>query len=123
MTWMSKSRFARNGNNTLPEIALSDESVQNPGLFSDRFLEDGSFLRLSNLTLGYNFDVSSVAWLDQLRVYFVGTNLVLWSDYRGYDPEINRPTSNDNGIPSLGVDWDNYPKARTFQLGVHLSFF
>ena len=116
-----KSRFL-GGNNILPEQIQSDESFANITSYSSRFIEDGSYIRLNYVTLGYNIDVDNIAWLNKLRMYFTGTNLLLLTDYSGYDPEVNSLDTNINGIPPLGVDNNAYPRPRTYQLGVKVSF-
>lgn len=87
---------------------------------SDFNLEDGSFLRLKEITLSYKFPTSlckRIA-LKSLRVYVSATNLLTWSNYSGYDPEVNSSTN-----PFvLGVDNGAFPKSRSFNLGVELTF-
>ncbi len=84
--------------------------------YSDKFIEDGSFIRLQNLTLGYTFKTE---FFRNLRLYFSADNLFVITDYSGYDPEIN--TFTDDGITALGLDYTNVPKARTFTLGLNVG--
>jgi iron complex outermembrane receptor protein len=107
--------------NVRSDIATSSESASNSNAFSSRFIEDGSFLRLANLTLGYTFNTKSIKWLSKLRVYATGNNLLLITKYKGFDPEVNSDASNNN-VPSLGVDYSSFPKSRTFTFGVNLQF-
>ncbi len=107
--------------NVRSDIATSSESASNSNAFSSRFIEDGSFLRLANLTLGYTFNTKSVKWLSKLRVYATGNNLLLITKYKGFDPEVNSDANNNN-VPSLGVDYSSFPKSRTFTFGVNLQF-
>lgn len=88
-------------------------------LNSDFFLHDGSFLRLRNLTLAYNFPTSllSKARISSLRVYFSVDNVFLVSKYPGWDPEVN--TNNDARY--IGVDNLNIPQPRIYSFGVNLS--
>ena len=87
---------------------------------SDYYLEDGSFIKLDNVTIGYNFDVNTVSWLRKARVFVTGSNLVTFTDYSGIDPEISYNTSDDL---SFGIDSYNvYPKTRSFSLGAKLTF-
>jgi iron complex outermembrane receptor protein len=109
------------GANVTKTVANSSESPSNGNTFSSRFVEDGSFLRLSNMTLGYNFKVKSINWLDNARIYVTGNNLLLLTNYSGFDPEVNSD-ANQNGVPSLGINYTNYPRARTFTFGVSLKF-
>ncbi|MBN1990430.1 MAG: SusC/RagA family TonB-linked outer membrane protein [Bacteroidales bacterium] len=81
------------------------------------YLEDGTFVRLDNVTLGYNFNASKINWLSKLRVYVTSTNLITLTNYSGLDPE----TTYD-GL-SFGLDQYNvYPKTRTFTFGVNATF-
>ena len=81
--------------------------------YSDRFIEDGSFIRLQNLTVGYTFDT---AQFKNLRLYLSADNLFILTKYKGYDPEVNTFTGY-----ALGIDYTNYPKARTFTLGISVG--
>lgn len=85
---------------------------------SSRFIEDGSYLRLKNLSIGYTFQRD---WrhIDRLRVYFTSHNLLTFTKYTGLDPEVNY-RGNDNAV--LGTDFFTYPQARSFILGVNLTF-
>jgi len=107
--------------NVRSDIATSAESASNSNAFSSRFIEDGSFLRLANLTFGYTFNTKSIKWLSKLRVYATGNNLLLITKYKGFDPEVNSDASSNN-VPSLGVDYSSFPKSRTFTFGVNLQF-
>ncbi|MFY9154336.1 MAG: TonB-dependent receptor [Prolixibacteraceae bacterium] len=107
--------------NVRSDIMTSVESPSNSNAFSSRFIEDGSFLRLSNLTIGYSFKTSSISWLSKLRLYATGNNLLLLTKYKGFDPEINVDAS-ENGVPSMGIDYSSFPKSRTFTFGVNLQF-
>lgn len=83
-------------------------------------VEDASYLRLSNLTLGYTFPT---AWTRTLgvrkaRVYFTGSNLFVWTPYTGFDPEVS--TKGNNLTP--GVDFGAYPRNRSFVFGLNLTF-
>lgn len=84
-------------------------------------VEDGSFLRLNNLTIGYSFPkkMLSKVKISQLRFYVTGSNLWLWTKYSGYDPEVDAVRSTPL---SPGIDWNSYPRSRTFNFGVNLTF-
>jgi hypothetical protein len=84
---------------------------------SDRFVEDGSYLRCKNLTLGYT--LPSFKLLSGARIYLSGNNLFTLTRYSGFDPEVNS-FGNSNTI--IGVDNLVYPVARTFIGGVQLTF-
>ncbi|NJO89406.1 MAG: SusC/RagA family TonB-linked outer membrane protein [Chloroflexia bacterium] len=109
------------GNNVTTSIMNSNEGINNTPGYSSRFIEDGSFIRLSHATLGYTLPVSSIDWLKSCRVYVTGTNLFLIAKYTGYDPEAST-NANYQGVPSLGVDFTSYPRSRTFQFGVSAEF-
>jgi iron complex outermembrane receptor protein len=93
-------------------------SPNNESRYSDRFIENGSYLRLQNVTLGYTFGAVSTT-LRNVRVYLSADNLFVITDYQGYDPEVNTYAGSD-GVASLGIDYANHPRSRTFAVG--LSF-
>lgn len=98
-----------------------DAATDIPAGASSFFLEDGSFLRLNNLTLGYTIDTGLTEWISNARIYVTGQNLFVLTDYSGYDPEVNTPSA-VNGNLSYGIDFATYPRARTFLVGVSLGF-
>ncbi len=83
-------------------------------------VEDGSFLKLSNVTIGYTFPQNLIGkiGLSKLRVYATGSNLLTWTKYSGFDPEV----STKGTALTPGVDFGAYPKSRTFVFGVNLAF-
>ncbi|MFK7949587.1 MAG: SusC/RagA family TonB-linked outer membrane protein [Saprospiraceae bacterium] len=88
---------------------------------SDRFIENGSFLRIRNITLSYNLPQSIVekVKIQGLSLFASGQNLWILSDYSGYDPEVNR----DGGSAiSQGIDFGTYPQARIMTGGIKLDF-
>ncbi|NJK85955.1 MAG: hypothetical protein HC906_08300 [Bacteroidales bacterium] len=109
------------GSNVTKDVANSSESIANSNAFSSRFIEDGSFLRLSNVTLGYTFNTKSLNWMNLARIYVTGNNLLVLTDYSGFDPEVNTD-ANQNEVPSLGINFTNYPRARSFTFGINLQF-
>lgn len=90
-------------------------------LISDFAIEDGSFLRLNNLTLGYSLPKKVIAkvGLTQFRVFATGRNLHIWTKYSGYDPDVNSQTSNPL---TPGVDYSSFPKSRSYTFGLNLTF-
>ena len=85
-----------------------------------RFIEDGSFLRLKNVTLGYTFPEkwTRKIYISKLRVYASAQNLFCLTKYSGYDPEVSTLSS-----PLMpGFDWGAYPKSRTFTFGLEVQF-
>ena len=87
-------------------------------MVSDLYVCDGSYLRLKNITLGYTLPktLTRKLTIERLRVYVQAENLVTWTKYWGFDPEIS------SGATSLGVDRGIYPQARTYTVGVNVSF-
>lgn len=88
---------------------------------SDYYIEDGSYLRLKTLTLGYTFSPGVLSYVraKQLRVYLSAQNLVTWTKYTGYDPEVSS-FEQTNGVQ--GIDYGAYPNYRTFLAGVSVTF-
>ncbi|MCD7978478.1 MAG: TonB-dependent receptor [Tannerellaceae bacterium] len=87
-------------------------------LVSDRFVEDGSYLKLKTVSLSYSFPKLKFKHIGGLRVYVTGQNLLTWTKYRGYDPEVSY-----RGASTLeaGEDYGGYPQSRTFMFGVKLD--
>lgn len=83
-------------------------------------VEDGSYIRLSNVTLGYTFPKKLLrkAMIHNLRLYATGNNLALWTKYSGFDPEVS---TKGNGL-TPGLDFGAYPRSRSFVFGVNLTF-
>ena len=110
-----------NGNNVPQDVINTGESQSNTPLVSTNFLEDADFLRLNNLTLGYTFKTQSIDWLSNLRLYVTGQNLFVITDYSGFDPSVNTNKA-VGGNTSYGIDFASYPRARTFLMGLNVSF-
>jgi TonB-dependent starch-binding outer membrane protein SusC len=111
-----------NTNTDMPR-AVSGDPNRNART-SDRFIEDGSYLRLKNLTIGYNFSDQTIGStfrnsIQGLRLYVTAQNLLTLTNYSGYDPEI---ASYGNNTLRHGVDLGQYPQPRTFIFGVRASF-
>ncbi len=108
-----------NPSNTVPRPTSPDPN--NNRRISTRFIEDGSFIRIKNITLGYNFPK---AWLNRvkfknLRVYASTQNLYTWSNYSGFDPEIG--SFNQNPLIN-GVENGRYPISRSYTFGLNANF-
>ena len=84
---------------------------------SDYFIEDGTYLRIRAITLGYTIPDISNTGIEKARVYLTSTNPFTFTNYSGYDPEVG-----GDGIFTRGVDRGNYPVTRQFMLGFQLSF-
>lgn len=108
------------GRNVLKEAVTSGVNRDQAKVYSSRFIEDGSFVRLDNLSLGYNFSLPKL-YISNARVFVSAQNLFVITGYSGADPEVNSEISR-TGVAPLGVDYLSYPKARTFSMGINLSF-
>lgn len=114
-SWML-SRWAGEGtSNRVPRLALGDSKNW---VCSDIYVQDGSYLRLKNISLGYTLPraLTQKVKINRFRVYVMAENLFTWTKYWGYDPEIGTSST------SLGVDYGVYPQARTYTVGFNLSF-
>ncbi|WP_353720960.1 TonB-dependent receptor [Dyadobacter sp. 676] len=113
------------GVNVTPEaIAEPAESINNSAPVSTRYLKNGAYLRLNNLVLGYNLNTAKIGlnrWIQTARISVTGQNLMVWTKYNGYDPEVNNDRS-INGITSYGIDYLSYPKAKTVIFSINLGF-
>ncbi|GHV00490.1 SusC/RagA family TonB-linked outer membrane protein [Bacteroidia bacterium] len=101
---------------------LSSVAGSNDNRFSDQFVEDGSFLRINNITLGYTFPKKLIQkiMIQNLRVYATVNNLHTFTKYSGYDPEVSTQLKYKGLTP--GVDWGAYPRARSFVFGLNVTF-
>ncbi len=94
-------------------------------LCSSQFIEDASYLRLQNLTVGYTLPSK---WLkkihiQKIRVYFTGSNLFCLTGYSGLDPDVNSNfNAGGNGFPTPNYDYNSYPKTRTYTFGLNVTF-
>jgi TonB-dependent starch-binding outer membrane protein SusC len=110
------------GRNVTKDVIGNGESGSNNPDVSTRFLEKGDFVRLQNLTLGYRLPaISGNKIFSSLRLYVTGQNLLLFTNYSGQDPEVSTNKSL-NDIPSFGIDYTAYPRARTWTIGANISF-
>jgi TonB-linked SusC/RagA family outer membrane protein len=114
------SRWTPTNRNTDVPRAIAGDPNGN-ARYSDRFIEDGSYVRLKNLTLAYNLptDLIRHAALSNLRLYVTGQNLVTWTHYSGYDPEVSSDPFSTTG---QGRDFGVYPQSRTYTVGLNASF-
>jgi len=88
--------------------------------YSDRVVEDASFLRLKTLAFGYSIPTAYLSKLKiaQARIYFSAQNLYTWTNYSGYDPEV----SVRNSALTTGFDYSAYPRAKTYTFGLNVTF-
>ena len=106
-----------NPNTNIPRLAGTD--ANNNGRLSDRYVENGSYLRLRNVQLGYTLPSALVkkAMLQNVRLFVSGQNLFTITGYSGIDPEVGQSTS-----LSRGVDYGIYPQSRVITGGVSITF-
>ena len=121
------NRWTGPGSSDLMPRAVSNGGANANYRFSDMFIEEGSFLRLRDLQIGYNFsDIAQLtdSFIKTARLYFSGQNLLLITDYSGLDPEVTRGFSYDKGEKPLstGQDDGRSPQPRIVQLGLQISF-
>jgi iron complex outermembrane receptor protein len=119
-----KVRLFKGVNTTDEAIEYPEESTSNAAPVSTRYLKNGSYLRLNNMALGYTFNTRNLGigkWVSSLRVSLTGQNLLVFTEYDGYDPEVNIDRQ-INGVQSYGIDYLSYPKARSFIFGLQVSF-
>lgn len=108
-----------NPQGTLPRVVSGDPN--NNRRFSDRYVEDASYLRLQNIQLGYSFNegVCKTLNMERFRIYASVDNLFTLTNYSGYDPEV----PDHYGDPlAQGVDIGNYPQSTTYSLGLNVTF-
>lgn len=111
------SRLQQANVTNIVKEAVEEGIFETPLIASSRFLEDGSFLRLDNATLGYKFPMTQSRYIKQARIYLTTQNLFTITKYTGVDPELNL------GGLSPGIDNRSYyPKTRSFILGCNLTF-
>ena len=127
LEFASKSNLGR-GIGVL-ESALNDgTNASHVPTFSSRWIQDASYFRLDNLTLGYTLPNASAYGMRRARIYGTVQNVFTITPYDGYDPEVNtNVTGRGLGFrttarPTRGVDYTSYPRPRTFTLGVEIGF-
>lgn len=124
MSLFTKSQLSRSNNTTDFAVQFPEENFNNSNTVSTRFLENGSFFRLNNATLGYNLSPSRVGMsnsFQNIRLSVTGQNLFVITEYTGFDPEVNTG-STSGGIQTFGIDRFTYPRARTFMVNLNLTF-
>jgi len=124
MSSFNRGQLANSFNTTDRASQYLNEASTNSNTVSTRYLEDGSFLRLNNATLGYNLSPRAIGLdniMDNIRLSVTGQNLFVITKYSGYDPEINTGTSVGE-IQSFGIDYFSYPRSRTIVFGLNAAF-
>jgi TonB-dependent starch-binding outer membrane protein SusC len=99
---------ANDAYNVLSTYFVSDKTTS---YVDSRYIEDASYLKLKNITLGYSFHVKSIQYIDKIRFFATAQNLITITKYKGYDPEV-----------ASGSDYGAYPSSRSFTFGVDLKF-
>jgi iron complex outermembrane receptor protein len=118
LVYSTKSN-ALQGKNFLREALTDPTDIREPAIFSSRWVEGASFMRLQNVTVGYSFRLPGPPGAPRsARVYVSGDNLLLLTGYSGLDPEVHQEV----GLASVGVDYLSYPRPRTLTAGVQLAF-
>ncbi|WP_204345822.1 SusC/RagA family TonB-linked outer membrane protein [Psychroserpens algicola] len=122
LTYSNKPNFYLDrwtGEGTSNTVPRASNTASNNYLFSSFFVEDGSYLRIQNVQLGYSLPqaISEKLNLDKFRIYVAVNNLYTFTKYRGYNPDVS------NASPlGAGVDLGQYPQTRTFTTGINVSF-
>ncbi|KAA9341073.1 SusC/RagA family TonB-linked outer membrane protein [Larkinella humicola] len=111
------NRWTPTNTNTDVKAAYQDPAIT----ISDRFIEDGTYVRLKNISLGYSIPKSLLtkARITNLRIYVSAQNAATWTNYTGYDPEVSL---NGQSLINRGVDSGVYPNNKSYQAGISLSF-
>jgi len=111
----------KNPGTKIPHTSLNDPNDNDR--ISDRYVEDGSFLRIKNITLGYTFPKALLnkAKIENLRVYVNIQNLYTFTKYTGYDPEVGASTQDSSGL-TYGLDNGRYPSPAMYSFGLNITF-
>ena len=120
-TWVLQRWTGEGTSNTVPSLGDSKNWV-----CSDMYIQDGSYLRLKNITLGYTLprSLTNKIGISRLRLYARAENLFTWTKYWGFDPEIGAnfdDNTQKHNTEYTGIDYGVYPQARTFTLGFNIS--
>jgi TonB-linked SusC/RagA family outer membrane protein len=110
------------GDSHSPRLALGTNTSNHNFAFSDRFIEDGSYLRIQNISFGYNLPrtLISKAGIQNMKVYTNIQNLYTFTKYKGYDPEVGSTYIDGNWL--TGYDDGRYPSPRIYTVGVNITF-
>ncbi|MDJ1482362.1 TonB-dependent receptor [Cytophagaceae bacterium YF14B1] len=124
MSLFTKAQLTTSNNTTDFATKYPNEVTSNANTVSTRYLENGSFLRLNNATLGYSLAPEKIGLANvvrNIRLAVTGQNLFVATKYSGFDPEINTG-STIGGVQTFGIDYFTYPKARTFLISLNATF-
>jgi iron complex outermembrane receptor protein len=118
LVYSTKSN-ALQGKNFLRDALTDPIDIREPAIYSSRWIEGASYLRLQNVTAGYSFNLPGPPGAPRsARIYLSGDNLLLLTGYSGLDPEVHQEV----GLASVGIDYLSYPRPRTLTAGVQLAF-
>ena len=109
------------GRNVTQAAATSAQAQGDPNSPSTKYLEKGDFVRLGNLSVGYTFKNLDKYKIKSARLYANGSNLLLFTKYKGTDPEVDTDKSL-NGVPSAGMEYLSYPRAKSVSIGLNVTF-
>ena len=120
------NRWTGEGSTNDVDYARMNNKDVNNIFMSDRYIEDGSYIRLKSLQLGYTFTdaISRKLAVKNFRIYIGAENLFTFTRYTGLEPEIGLVETSQNaidGMISLGVDRTTYPQARTYLIGLNIT--
>ncbi|MCQ2254987.1 MAG: SusC/RagA family TonB-linked outer membrane protein [Bacteroidaceae bacterium] len=114
----TSAQMFSDGKNVLKEFLDNPGGDASGSLPSDRFIEDGTYIRLKTLSLSYTFKNCFNDWIQDLTLYGTANNVLTFTNYKGIDPEVNL-----GGIdPGVDYRWSRYPHTRTFMVGVKINF-
>lgn len=124
MTTMNDPWEQVGDNSTVPRLDVNN--ANNNLRFSDRYIFDGSYFRIKNVQLGVNLpkSIAEKLTLEKARIYLAGQNLLTFSKYPGFDPEVGQGVdgSNSPGQLDIGIDRGMYPVARSYMVGLNVTF-
>lgn len=111
------------GTNVVESAILTNTSRDQIAEFSSQWIEDASYLRLDNFSIGYTFKTQNFDLLSRARIYITGQNLFVISKYTGFDPEVRTNTQANRSSPAaIGIDYLGYPRPRVFMVGASIAF-
>ena len=114
------ANLTQNSSNVLQSAVTSGDNGKNLNLFSSRYLENGSFMRLADVKLSVDIPKHWIKGIKNITFYIKGNNLLLLTKYKGYDPDVNT-AAGMNGVGSMGIDYSRYPKARVYTAGLDIT--
>lgn len=117
--WAYGPQDSQTFNVFMKDIDGANTVLSDKAHFSSYYLEDGSYIKLDNLTIGYTFKLKENRFIRSARIYATGQNLLTITKYSGQDPEVNT-----TGVWDAGIDWCSfYPTVATFLIGVNISLY